>query len=142
MKKNYLILIVSTIIVIAINQTVQAQTDLNSTRENQSAQTQSAVNFTKLFEQKYPDREANALYKEAGGSATDIGFHTVFVEYESPTTILIRGDLIGTGHKFNSDVWNALDFLKNQHGFKLQQVMTSGVGSEGNPTVVYILMTK
>jgi hypothetical protein len=35
-----------------------------------------------------------------------------------------------------------MDLLKNQYGFKLQNVMTSGVGSLGNPTVAYILMTK
>jgi hypothetical protein len=35
-----------------------------------------------------------------------------------------------------------LDLLKNQYGFKVQQVMTSGQGSVGNPTTVYILMTK
>ena len=32
--------------------------------------------------------------------------------------------------------------LKEKYGFKVQQVMTSGVGSVGNPTNVYILMTK
>jgi hypothetical protein len=39
-------------------------------------------------------------------------------------------------------LWEAMDLLKNQYGFKVQSVMTSGVGSQGNPTVVYILMTK
>ena len=35
-----------------------------------------------------------------------------------------------------------MDLLKNQYGFKIQQVMTNGIGSVGNPTSVYILMTK
>lgn len=65
----------------------------------------------------------------------------VEVRYESPTTVIIRGDLI-YAFEFNKDLWKAMDLLKNQHGYKLQQIMTSGVGSEGNPTVVYILMVK
>jgi hypothetical protein len=56
---------------------------------------------------------------------------------------LISGDLIDSDlNIFNSDLWEAMDLLKNQYGFKLQNVMTSGAGSVGNPTTVYILMTK
>ena len=67
----------------------------------------------------------------------------VNVKYESPTTVLISGDLINNvGSSFNIALWQAMDLLKTQYGFKLQQVMTSGVGSVGNPTTVYILMTK
>jgi len=42
----------------------------------------------------------------------------VYVKYESPTTttILIRGDLITiTAQDFNSDLWEAMDLLKNQY---------------------------
>jgi hypothetical protein len=53
---------------------------------------------------------------------------------------MISGDLLYA--KFNTDLLAAMDLLKNQYGFKVQQVMTSGVGSVGNPTTVYILMTK
>jgi hypothetical protein len=35
-----------------------------------------------------------------------------------------------------------MDLIKNQYGFKLQNVMTSGVGSIGKPTIVFILVTK
>ncbi len=67
------------------------------------------------------------------------------MNYESPSTVLISGELInsvGGTNTFNSQLWEAMDLLKSQYGFHLQQVMTSGVGSVGNPTVVYILMTK
>jgi hypothetical protein len=69
------------------------------------------------------------------------------VYYESPTTVLIGGNLIaespgGASFGFNTGIWEAMDLLKTQYGFKLQQVMTSGVGSVENPTAVYILMTK
>lgn len=70
----------------------------------------------------------------------------IFVEYESPTTIVLSGDLIVTNGallgEFNSILWSAMDHLINQYGFKLQQVLTSGIGTQGNPTVAYILMTK
>ena len=67
----------------------------------------------------------------------------VNVRYESPTTILISGDLINSvDSTFNTALWEAMDLLKTQYGFKLQQTMTSGVGSVGNPTTVYLLMTK
>jgi len=76
----------------------------------------------------------------------------VEVMYESPNTVILRGDLI-TNEQYvdqrlqpngqsNTDLWAAMDLLKNQYGFKILQVMTSGVGSVGNPTTVYILMTK
>jgi hypothetical protein len=68
----------------------------------------------------------------------------VAVDYQSPTTVIISGDLVAPGlvGGFNTGLWGAMDLLKNQYTFKIQQIMTSGVGSEGNPTVVYILMTK
>lgn len=76
----------------------------------------------------------------------------VEVMYESPNTIILGGDLIASDRDvdqrlqpsdhWNTDLWGAMDLLKNQYGFKLQQVMTNGVGSVGNPTTVYILMTK
>lgn len=76
----------------------------------------------------------------------------VKVMYESPTTVVLGGDLIASDRDvdtrlqpsthWNGDLWAAMDLLKNQYGFKLQQVMTNGVGSVGNPTTVYILMTK
>jgi hypothetical protein len=61
---------------------------------------------------------------------------------------LITGELIismpGTENfgTFNSVIWQAVDLLKNQYGFHLQNVNSSGQGSVGNPTVVYILMAK
>ncbi len=69
----------------------------------------------------------------------------VYVDYESPSTIMISGGLINSIHgnyTFNYELWEAMDLIKNQYGFKLQNVMTSGQGSVGNPIVVYILMTK
>jgi hypothetical protein len=61
------------------------------------------------------------------------------VKYESPTSIMISGDLIKSYRGFNSDLWEAMDLLKNQYGFKLQNIITS---VDETNTVVYILMTK
>jgi hypothetical protein len=65
----------------------------------------------------------------------------VHVLYESPKKIILGGYLIEAGD-FNSDLWQARDLLKNQYGFKMDQVITSGTGTEANPTKVYVVMTK
>jgi len=142
MKLNYFVLsIISATIIIAVSQTVQAQT---------------TVNFTKLFEDKFSrpytttvtDLPTLALAGQLNNSTVYTGLKVigsvqdVEVKYDSPTTILIGGDLITKDHLFNSGLWQGVDMLKNQYGFKLQQVMTNGVGSEESPSTVYILMTK
>jgi hypothetical protein len=71
----------------------------------------------------------------------------VKVMYESPNSIILGGERdvdtrLQPSTYWNTDLWAAMDLLKNQYGFKLQQVMTNGVGSVGNPTTVYILMIK
>jgi hypothetical protein len=65
----------------------------------------------------------------------------VHVLYESPKKIILGGYLIEAGD-FNSEFWQARDLLKNQYGFKMDQVITSGIGTEANPTKVYVVMTK
>lgn len=64
------------------------------------------------------------------------------VIFESPTTIVFRGDLIDTLQlKVNTQIWEAIDFLKNE-GFKLDQILTTGAGSKGNPHDLYVIMSK
>ena len=126
MKTEYFIYsIIITVIILTINQTINAQLT-NST-------------ISHIINEKYGPR--NII-----DNATKLSYAvptTVHVNYESPSTVLISGDLIESQfRKFNSNLWEAMDLLKNQYGFKLQNVMTSGVGSVGNPTTVYILMTK
>jgi hypothetical protein len=93
---------------------------------------QQSDNLTKIIETKFPEKTISEF--------SPYPFSPVKVEYESPTTVLISGDLITW--TFNVDLWKAMDLLKNSYGFKIQEVMTSGVGSQGNPTTVYVLMTK
>lgn len=102
---------------------------------------QQSGNLTKMIEDKYA-----IIYKSpvfVGPYGNDIPYQLVSVRYESSTTILISGNLIAPYvDTFNLGIWEAMDLLKGQYGFKLQQVMTNGVGSKANPTEVYILMTK
>jgi hypothetical protein len=107
--------------------------------------TNPTTNFTKLFQEKYSRAILNSEVNKQLQRDNDAYSRQlqVAVEYESPTTILISGQLITeTDLIFNTFLLQAMDMLKNQYGFKLQQIFTSGQGSKGNPTNVYILMTK
>jgi hypothetical protein len=100
--------------------------------------TNANLNFTRMFQEKYPDKGAQTTLGQALGGQSPLN-QTVYVRYESPTTLVIKGDLIRPGGEFNSDLWEAQDMLKNQYGFKLQQVFTN---ERGKGTSVYLLMTK
>jgi hypothetical protein len=91
------------------------------------------ANLTEIILLKFPER--------LDPSYSPYAMRPVDVRYESPSSIVIGGDLIFFG-VFNTDLWKAMDLLKNQYGFNVEHVMTSGVGSVGNPTNIYILMTK
>lgn len=92
-----------------------------------------------MFEQQYTKHFRIA----SGFDYKYLTIEYVKIRYESPNSILISGDLIDRNSKeFNSYLWQAMDLLKNKYGFELQEVMTTGIGAEGNPTVAYILMTK
>jgi hypothetical protein len=132
MKTNFCILLMAfVILILGISQTVNAQV-LNST-------------IAKIIDEKYTkigkyDPKTNTVFEEP-----HVFFRPVHVNYESPSTIMISGSLInfiGGNNTFNYQLWEAMDLLKNEYGFKFQNIMISGVGSVGNPTVVYILMTK
>jgi hypothetical protein len=67
----------------------------------------------------------------------------ISVEYEDPSTVVIRGDeesllmVNGTLAPF----WEAIDTVKEQ-GYRLDDIATSGMGSQGNPTRFYATMSK
>ena len=91
---------------------------------------QPPVNIAKVIQDKYTTKVAD-------------GVPYVGVVSESSNTTLLQGELIVSQFNtpdlmFNSDLWSAMDLLKNQYGFKLQHVMNTGVGSVGSPTNVYI----
>jgi len=65
------------------------------------------------------------------------------VEYQSNSVIVLRADelpiLLTNGTM--SPFWNAIDLVKN-YGYSLNDVTTSGMGSQGNPTRFYAIMSK
>lgn len=77
---------------------------------------------------------------------TDVLFDDYFpfitVEYEGNATVVLRGDeeslllLNGTLAPF----WEAIDIVSEQ-GYSLKDVATSGMGSKGNPTRFYAVMS-
>jgi hypothetical protein len=124
----------SVVVVLDELETVDAQQPASLTNT-----TNANLNFTRMFQEKYPDKGAQTTVGQALGSQSSLKNQTVYVRYESPTTLVIKGDLIRPGGEFNSDLWEAQDMLKNQYGFKLQQVFTN---ERGKGTSVYLLMTK
>jgi hypothetical protein len=67
----------------------------------------------------------------------------VSVEYEDQSTLVIRGDedsLLLTNGTL-APFWEAIDKAKEQ-GYKLDDITTSGMGSQGNPTRFYAAMSK
>ena len=103
------------------------------------------TNFTELFHAKFSRNVLNTeVDEQLQRDNLDFSKNVqAAVEYECPTTVLISGHLItDTDLIFNAFLFQGTDLLKNQYGFKIQDVFTSGEGSKGNPTKVYILMTK
>ena len=67
----------------------------------------------------------------------------VTVEYETKSLVVLRGDE-ETFSNLNQDfspLWRAVDFVKSK-GYTVGEITTSGIGSEGNPTRMYVIMTK
>jgi hypothetical protein len=69
----------------------------------------------------------------------------VTVVYESPTTLVLVGDLLvvqfGGGYGGNPFIWQAVDGFKAQ-GYTLHSVLLSGQGTQVNPHEWYIVMSK
>ena len=70
-------------------------------------------------------------------------FPLVEVEYQSGSIIVLKVDentlLISNGTM--SPFWNAIDIVKH-YSYTLNEVTTSGMGSQGNPTRFFAIMTK
>lgn len=65
------------------------------------------------------------------------------VEYQSESTIVLKGeeDILISINGTTAPFWEAVDFMKH-YGYSLVDVTTSGIGSQGNPTRFYAIMTK
>jgi hypothetical protein len=95
---------------------------LNNMVYAQTPPGQSQVNITDILIENYP---------------------YISVEYEDPSTVVIKGDeeslvmINGTLAPF----WEAIAKVKEQ-GYALDDITTSGMGSQGNPTRFYAAMSK
>jgi len=126
MNLNYCILTtISVIITLATAQMINAQGPITNTIDD------------KYGRKNYHDNATNTNVEIPA---------TVHVDYESPSTVLISGHFFnsvrGGTNTFNTDLWQAMDLIKSQYGYKLQNVITGGAISVNNPITVFILMTK
>jgi hypothetical protein len=92
--------------------------------------------LTNLIEQKFT---RSNITVPGGGTASDL-YPSVSAIYESPRMLVLFGYLITGSLAHNTDLWEAVDFLQNQHGFDLTDIIKEGEGSEGNPGRVYLIM--
>jgi hypothetical protein len=65
------------------------------------------------------------------------------VEHEDPKTVVLaaREETLLTTNGTLSSFWDAIGIVK-QYGYTLDEVTTSGMGSQGNPTRFYAIMSK
>jgi hypothetical protein len=65
------------------------------------------------------------------------------VEYQGESVVVLRADenalIISNGTLI--PFWNAIDVVKH-YGYSLNEVTTSGMGSQGNPTRFFAIMSK
>jgi hypothetical protein len=65
------------------------------------------------------------------------------VEYQGESIVVLKADedalLLSNGTI--TPFWNAIDVVKH-YGYSLNDVTTSGMGSQGNPTRFYAVMSK
>jgi hypothetical protein len=69
-------------------------------------------------------------------------FPSVEIEFNGNWTLALKADedfLLQTDGNLSS-LWNAIDIAKG-FGYELNEITTSGMGSEGNPTRFYAIMT-
>jgi hypothetical protein len=73
---------------------------------------------------------------------TDLRYY-VDVYYQGNETVVLKGYAQNpiTGEP-NTKLWQAVESLKHQFGYKLDKVLVNGLGSEANPERFYVILTK
>jgi hypothetical protein len=95
------------------------------------------VDHAKLFSQKFGGNVSSSFSNNFSPTT-----QSVELVYDSPTTIVFRGDLITQfSSTVNIKIWQAVDLLKGE-GYQLNQIITTGSGTAGNPHALYIIMSK
>lgn len=67
----------------------------------------------------------------------------VEVEYQTDSVVVLKAeeDLLLSLNGTMAPLWNAIDIVEH-YGYSLDDITNSGVGSEGNPTRFYAIMSK
>jgi hypothetical protein len=95
------------------------------------------VNHAKLFSEKFGGNDSSSFSNNFSPTT-----QSVEVVYDSPTTIVFRGDLLTQFTSVpNTKIWAAVDLLKGE-GYQLNQIVNTGSGTAGNPHTLYIIMSK
>jgi hypothetical protein len=80
-------------------------------------------------------------------SYAELVFQCVSVVHESPTTLVLQGNLLLLPTQIGGDIidnffiWQAVDRFKAQ-GYSLTSVQLAGQGTQPNPHIWYIVMSK
>jgi hypothetical protein len=64
------------------------------------------------------------------------------VVYESPTMIVLYGDLLNFGLNYNQNLWKAAEPLRTDYGYDIIDTLVSGIGSDANPERFYVILAK
>jgi hypothetical protein len=95
------------------------------------------VDHAKLFSEKFSGNVSSSFSNNFSPTT-----QSVELVYDSPTTIVFRGDLITPfSSTVNTKIWEAVDLLKGE-GYQLNQIVNTGSGTAGNPHTLYIIMSK
>ena len=94
------------------------------------------------FKKVFGDKFTSELSSKCGTIPIDC----LEVEYESPNTIVLQGDYLVFNSTLadnnpNQVIWKAVDNLKTK-GFVIDSVVLSGAGSQENPNVYHVIMSK
>src|SRR3982751_5203739 len=92
------------------------------------------VDHAKLFSEKFSGNDSSSFSNNFSPTT-----QSVELVYDSPTTIVFRGDLITQFTSVpNTKIWVAVDLLKGE-GYQLNQIVNTGAGSVGNPHTLDLL---
>jgi hypothetical protein len=82
------------------------------------------VDHAKLFSEKFGGNDSSSFNNNFSPTT-----QSVELVYDSPTTIVFRGDLITQFTSVpNTKIWEAVDLLKDE-GYQLNQIVNTGAGS-------------
>src|SRR6476469_6961370 len=93
---------------------------------------QGVVDHAKLFSEKFSGNDSSSFNNNFSPTT-----QSVELVYDSPTTIVFRGDLITQFTSVpHTKIWEAVDLLKGE-GYQLNQIVNTGTGSVKSTYTIY-----